>query len=79
MREDNPLESPPQAGGMLVREIVRQAFLIAARDECGLATRDQTLRESLELPAQAKAAPFCHARRDAVRLRDPTRVTSAFP
>ena len=58
VREVNPLESPPQAGGLLVREIVRQAFLIAARDECGLSTRDQTLRESLDLPAHANSTPF---------------------
>ncbi len=58
VREVNPLQGPPQAGGLLVREIVRQAFLIAARDECGLSTRDQTLRESLDLPAQANSAPF---------------------
>src|SRR5438270_10993149 len=31
--------------GLLVRELARQAVLIAARDELGLATRDQTLRE----------------------------------
>ncbi|HEX4071650.1 MAG TPA: hypothetical protein VHX68_10780, partial [Planctomycetaceae bacterium] len=58
VREVNPLESPPQAGGLLVREVVRQAFLIAARDECGLSTRDQTLRESLDLPAHGDATPF---------------------
>jgi len=31
--------------GLLVRELARQAVLIAARDELGLQTRDQTLRE----------------------------------
>ena len=32
-------------GGLLLREILRQAVLIAARDELGLSTRDETLRE----------------------------------
>lgn len=34
-------------GGLLVREIVRQAVLIAGRDGLGLATRDHALREPL--------------------------------
>jgi tetratricopeptide (TPR) repeat protein len=34
-------------GGILIREIFRQALLIAARDGLGLATRDMTLREPL--------------------------------
>ena len=58
VREVNPLQSLPQAGGLLVREIVRQAFLIAARDECGLCTRDQTLRESFNLQGHANVTPF---------------------
>jgi tetratricopeptide (TPR) repeat protein len=58
VRELNPLTSRPQAGGLLVREIVRQALLIAARDECGLATRDRTLGESLEGRARAGAKPL---------------------
>lgn len=32
-------------GGLLIREIIRQAVLIAGRDGFGLATRDMTLRE----------------------------------
>lgn len=32
--------------GMLVRELMRQSLLIAARDELGLSTRDRTLRET---------------------------------
>ena len=32
---------------MLLREIVRQALLVSARDELGLPTRDRTLREPL--------------------------------
>ncbi len=31
----------------MARELVRQAFLLAARDECGLATRDATIREEI--------------------------------
>ncbi|MBX3412424.1 MAG: hypothetical protein KF708_07040 [Pirellulales bacterium] len=33
------------SGKLLVRELLRQAILIAARDELGMATRDETLRE----------------------------------
>ncbi len=35
-----------QLAGLLPRELARQALLIAARDELGLKTRDQSLRES---------------------------------
>jgi hypothetical protein len=38
---------PQSAGRLLVREIARQAVLIAARDQLGLATRDMTLRETM--------------------------------
>ncbi len=38
---DEPVSS------LLLRELVRQAVLIAARDELGLATRDQSLREDM--------------------------------
>lgn len=34
------------AGGLLAREIVAQAFLVAARDEFGLSTRDECLDEA---------------------------------
>lgn len=34
--------------GVLLRELVRQAILVAAREELGLATRDETLRERWE-------------------------------
>jgi tetratricopeptide (TPR) repeat protein len=50
---------PQRVGGgesLLVREIVRQAILIAARDELALATRDQTLRESF--PPDLAIAPL---------------------
>ncbi len=55
--EDAPLlKSKPYApGGMLIREILRQSFLIAGRDELGLQTRDAALRESLD---SARSAPF---------------------
>ena len=41
---------------MLLREIVRQALLVSARDELGLPTRDRTLREPL--PAAASPVRF---------------------
>ncbi|AMV19946.1 hypothetical protein [Planctomyces sp. SH-PL14] len=43
-----PTRPLPQKG--LLREIVRQAFLITARDDFGLATRDAWLREPLQTP-----------------------------
>src|SRR5688572_15171732 len=47
------LDTDPQfaRGNILLREIMRQALFVAEREECGLPTRDQTLRES---PAEAK-------------------------
>jgi tetratricopeptide (TPR) repeat protein len=46
LNSTEPDTSQPRAdGGLLLREIVRQAILVAARDELGLATRDATLRE----------------------------------
>ncbi len=42
-------------GSLLVRELARQAVLLAARDELGLATRDQSLRETVQ-PAEGGAA-----------------------
>jgi tetratricopeptide (TPR) repeat protein len=41
---------------LLVREIARQAVLIAGRDGLGLSTRDATLREPLEAAGEAAAA-----------------------
>src|ERR1700722_11523758 len=49
------------AGGippMGMREIVRQAFLIAARDELGLATRDSMLREEFPEKPDEQSVPF---------------------
>ncbi|HEY4309032.1 MAG TPA: hypothetical protein VGN12_06235 [Pirellulales bacterium] len=40
---------------LLVREILRQAVLLAAREELGLATRDMTLRESMAPTDDANA------------------------
>jgi tetratricopeptide (TPR) repeat protein len=42
-------------GGILVREIFRQAILIAARDELGASTRDSTIREPT---SPSGSAPF---------------------
>jgi tetratricopeptide (TPR) repeat protein len=52
------LLSAPAAGegagtGLLVRELVRQALLMSAREECGALTRDELLRESV--PAESKS------------------------
>jgi hypothetical protein len=58
VRETELKNAPPQPGGILMREIARQAFLIAARDECGLATRDATLREALTDASGGKPAVF---------------------
>src|SRR5262245_49667415 len=38
-------KAPDSDGGLLIREILRQAVLQAAREELGLATRDAALRE----------------------------------
>ena len=46
-RETSRLEQAERPASLLIREVMRQAFLIAARDECGLATRDTTLREAV--------------------------------
>lgn len=46
-REPDRIEENVQPASLLCREVVRQAFLIAAREECGLSTRDATLREEL--------------------------------
>ncbi len=40
-------EGKPYSHGILVRELIRQAVLLAARDELGAATRDEVLGESL--------------------------------
>src|SRR5207253_11358341 len=37
--------APKADGGLLLREIVRQAILLAAREELGLSTRDAVLGE----------------------------------
>jgi tetratricopeptide (TPR) repeat protein len=50
---DMTVEKP--AAKLLIREIVRQAVLIAARDELGLSTRDATLRESMPAGAADSA------------------------
>ncbi|HEV8066124.1 MAG TPA: tetratricopeptide repeat protein [Planctomycetaceae bacterium] len=43
---------------MGLRELVRQAFLLAARDELGLATRDVMLREDFPEKQDPASAPF---------------------
>jgi tetratricopeptide (TPR) repeat protein len=44
--EEPDVTDPKADGGLLVREIVRQALLIAGRDGLGLRTRDQVLGEA---------------------------------
>ena len=48
-------ESPPP---FLARELVRQAFLIAAREECGLRTFDVTLQEEIPESTSLHVVPF---------------------
>jgi tetratricopeptide (TPR) repeat protein len=52
---DGPAGRVPQMG---MREVVRQAFLLAARDELGLATRDVMLREEFPEKQDGASAPF---------------------
>ena len=46
--QEPELANPKADGGLLIRELARQALLIAARDELGLSTRDAALREPLD-------------------------------
>jgi tetratricopeptide (TPR) repeat protein len=48
-------QSPPP---FLMRELIRQAFLNAARDQCAAETRDAILREELPDAATANFVPF---------------------
>ncbi|MDB5338513.1 MAG: hypothetical protein JWN70_4132 [Planctomycetaceae bacterium] len=47
-------QSPAHAGPILIRELIRQAVLLTAREEFGLLTRDATLGETL--PKESKLA-----------------------
>jgi hypothetical protein len=51
----DPASFPPQH---LHRELARQAFLIVARDDIGLATRDAILREDFPENPEAESLPF---------------------
>lgn len=60
-----PTPGAPNAGKgddrpatFLHRELIRQAFLIAARDECGLLTRDAVIREEFPTALAARCASF---------------------
>jgi tetratricopeptide (TPR) repeat protein len=57
-RELNHIDAHDRPAPFLARELVRQAFLIAARDECGLSTRDAALREEFSDAPAARVAPF---------------------
>jgi len=55
--------SEPGAGSshavpLTMRELIRQAFLLAARDEVGLSTRDVMLREDFPENPDPKSVPF---------------------
>ncbi len=55
--------SEPGAGSshavpLALRELIRQAFLMAARDEVGLSTRDVMLREEFPAKPDANSSPF---------------------
>jgi tetratricopeptide (TPR) repeat protein len=56
-RESKTITDADEPAPILARELMRQAFLIAARDEWGLLTRDSTLRET-DPGASAHAAAF---------------------
>jgi hypothetical protein len=53
---DEDVENP--VAQSLVREILRQAILIAARDELGLSTRDMALRETIASEANDVTQPL---------------------
>lgn len=60
--EEPNISDPKADGGLLIRELVRQAVLISGRDELGLRTRDQVLGETfpegaLVVGIQTKAIP----------------------
>lgn len=57
-REPDRIEGRAFPPPLLVRELVRQAFLIAARDEYGLSTRDSTLREDFPRGSGPRDVPF---------------------
>ena len=52
--EENFLQVAP----LVVRELPRQAFLLAARDELGLSTRDEVLREDFPEKPEETSVPF---------------------
>jgi tetratricopeptide (TPR) repeat protein len=58
VREPQGVDPKNQPGPLLARELIRQAFLLAARDELGLATRDVILREDFPEKPDEKSAPF---------------------
>jgi tetratricopeptide (TPR) repeat protein len=64
-REPDRVEAGEQPAPFLARELVRQAILIAARDELGLTTRDATLGDVAPPGPSSDSLPFelfCAAR-----------------
>lgn len=58
IRESAP--APNARAGILQRELIRQAFLIAARDELGLLTRDDVVGERQNAQSPAGSGPEIH-------------------
>jgi tetratricopeptide (TPR) repeat protein len=54
----NELDPSTRGPGLIERELARQAFLLAARDELGLATRDMALREPFPHDENGVYLPF---------------------
>lgn len=57
LQASRPKKATGYGKGILIREIVRQAILIAARDELGLSTRDQAPREPFLESTPGQPAP----------------------
>ena len=59
LKSTSPSTAPVNEGeirGRLLEEIARQSFLVAARDQLGLRTRDVSLGD--EIPSTGENAPF---------------------
>jgi tetratricopeptide (TPR) repeat protein len=58
MLTTHELDPATRGPGILQREVARQAFLLAARDELGLGTRDKSLRETFPHEENPTVLPF---------------------
>jgi tetratricopeptide (TPR) repeat protein len=57
-REPERVEAGERPGPLLARELIRQAILVAARDEMGLTTRDAILGDERPQGASARTVPL---------------------